>query len=429
MSEITKPIVLDETAKEIAYALYDIRNVLNSNGGTTVYGFHVNSKEPNPSNAVTYLRDAAGMTPAKMNYESGVFDYGSWKNAFFMPRPCMLRSDGTVAYYLKEYDYTKKLDGTASDIANVNFDGNAMMEWGRDNKLIWYKIVPDENDVTSYSVYIADHKEDDGFVAWSFYNKNDILCKHFYTPIYSGSLDSNNKLRSLSGQAIMHSKTGTQEMAYAKANGESWNIEVWSDKLLMFLLLYLMGKSLDVQSVFGQGHSTGGSSASSLLPTGALDDKGLFFGYSDGSHKVKVFGMEDQWAEQWNRVAGLMLNDGVYYYKMTEGTADGTTVTGYRQTDTNGMINGGQSPTSNNYVSAFRVHGDVILPDKVSGSSTTYYCDYFYQYQSGVRFAILGGRSGDGASCGFCVCLSSAVSNAYWGLGAALSCKPLAQVG
>lgn len=46
-----------------------------------------------------------------------------------MPRPCMLKSDGTVDYYLDPDDYTKKEDGeTPSDIANVNYNGNAMME-------------------------------------------------------------------------------------------------------------------------------------------------------------------------------------------------------------------------------------------------------------------------------------------------------------
>lgn len=75
---------------------------------TKVYGFHINSKESDPSKAVTYLLDAVGMTPAKMDYANSKFDYGSWKNAFFMPKPCMLKSDGTVDYYLDQNDYSKR---------------------------------------------------------------------------------------------------------------------------------------------------------------------------------------------------------------------------------------------------------------------------------------------------------------------------------
>ena len=136
--------------------------------------------------------------------------------------------------------------------------------------------------------------------------------------------------------------------------------------------------------------------------------------------------MEDQWAEQMNRCCGLILDNGIYKYKLTEGTADGSTVIGYPTDNTNGMLDGGQSPTANGYVNKFAVTGDTILPNSVSGGSSTYYCDYFYQNQGGVRFALIGGSSGVGAGCGFCVSLDRVVGNAGWDVGGALSCKPLA---
>jgi hypothetical protein len=81
----------------------------------------------------------------------------------------MLKYDGTVDYYLDPNDYSKKLDGTASDVADPTYAGNAMMEWGRDGKIIWYKVVPD-SDPTSYSVYIADNQVDDAYVCYPFVN-------------------------------------------------------------------------------------------------------------------------------------------------------------------------------------------------------------------------------------------------------------------
>lgn len=81
-----------------------------------------------------------------------------------MPKPCMLKSNGTVDCYLDPDDYTKKEDGTGSPVANVDFDGNAMMEWGQGGKRIWYKIIPDTEDTSSATILIADHKHDDGFV-------------------------------------------------------------------------------------------------------------------------------------------------------------------------------------------------------------------------------------------------------------------------
>ncbi len=48
-------------------------------------------------------------TTAYMNFASGTFQYGSWKNAFFMPTPVMLKYDGTEDYAL----YAKEVTTTA----------------------------------------------------------------------------------------------------------------------------------------------------------------------------------------------------------------------------------------------------------------------------------------------------------------------------
>ena len=385
-----------------------------------IYGFHVNSAESDPSAAVTYLADAVGMTPAKMNFSTGVFDYGSWADVFFMPRPCMLRTNGTVAYYLNPNDYTKKADGTASDIANTSFDGNAMMEWGQDGKKIWYKIVPDANP-ESYSVYIADHQEDANYKCWSFYNKDNKLLDHFYTAIYRGS-NVGNKLRSLSGQPIMASQTADTEVSLAKANSAYWNISTWADSLLMYLLLYLMGKSLDLQGTFGQGDSNGYSVHSTTMTTGECNTKGLFWGSSDNTKKAKVFGMEDPWGSVFYRCLGLMQTGGNVYYKMTEGTADGSTAPSYPTSAVTGMINGGACSSTSGYVTKQKpVNGTMIIPSAVGGSESTYYCDYYWVNTAIVALAIVGGNSNNGANCGFYVNLNNASSNANWNIGAAHS--------
>lgn len=71
---------------------------------------------------ITYLEDAFGKSPAYMNFETGVFNYGGWENAFFMPKPCMLKYDGTVDYYLDPNDYTKRVDiSIPEDYKPVNY--------------------------------------------------------------------------------------------------------------------------------------------------------------------------------------------------------------------------------------------------------------------------------------------------------------------
>lgn len=132
MSDVTEPIVLDSTGQAIAAHLKGIHDALSRNAHT-VYAFHIDGSESDPEDAVTYMEDAVGMTPAYMDYANSKFNYGSWAGAFFMPQPCMVLQSGVVDYYLDPDDYTKKADGTASDIADTTYEGNAMIEWGPGN--------------------------------------------------------------------------------------------------------------------------------------------------------------------------------------------------------------------------------------------------------------------------------------------------------
>ena len=393
--------------------------------GYKLYGFHINSKESDPAAAVTYLEDAVGMTPARMDFTNGAFDYGSWRNAFFMPRPCILKTNGSVDYYLDENDYTKKEDGTASDIANTAYDGNAMMEWGRDGKKIWLKVVPDAGDPTSVSIYISDKKIDSTFHDWSFINRNNQHVDHFYTAIYNGSRDSNEKMRSLSGQALSFSLTATAELEAIQKNGTEYYSDVLADRMLITYLLWMMGKSLDLQRTYGQGLSTGGEAAMKAYQTGALNKSGLFFGYSDTTHASKVFGMENFWACQWRRTAGLINKNGAIFYKLTRGTADGSTATDYN-TDGTGYLAGPTSMPDGGFVKKYDYSTGAYIPAEVGGSDSTYYCDYYWINKSATCYALYGGGSDNGSGCGSCVRLCSDAGVAGWSFGAALSFKPAA---
>ena len=101
------------------------------------YGMRINLADSNPATRVTYLYDAAGMTPAKMNFAAGMFDYGDWGDIWFVKnnRPVMLNNDGTVDYELNHENHALKMTGGASDIASAAYAGNAMSEI----PLIWVK--------------------------------------------------------------------------------------------------------------------------------------------------------------------------------------------------------------------------------------------------------------------------------------------------
>ena len=315
--------------------------------GNIIYGFHINGEESDPDKMVSYIADAVGMTPAYMDFDKDTFNYGSWKDAFFMPRPCMLKYDGTVDYYLDENDYTKRAGGGDSDVKNVSYEGNAMMEWGKDGRLIWVKVVPDQNPISG-SVYIANYQADDDFHAWSFENASGTLSEHFYTAIYKTYDEfKNNRSRSLSLDYAMQ-ESAENCIAYAKNNNvndkEMWYIEVLSDVMIEEFLLILIAKTTNLRSTFGNG--TGGS-----LGNGKHDSKGLFYGTlygkNDDGGGIKVFGMSNFWSDR--RYSGYILDHGIQKIKMTYSDADGQS--------------GGYSKNGENYI-------DIGLPLEQCGSAT-----------------------------------------------------------
>ena len=397
---------------------------------TIVYGWHIDPDEADSDMCVTYLNDAVGMTPAAMG--ATAFNYGTWEDAFFMPRPCMLKSDCTVDYYLDPSDYSKKEDGTPSDIANPDYDGNAMMEWGK----IWYKFVPTETDGEVY-FYVADYKADNDYHCWCNIDSQNNETDHFYTAIYNGT--GTEKLRSISG-VILTSANGnggttvTQEVERATANNTTnnveWYTEVYSDRMLINMLLVLMGKSLNSQAVYGRGLDTGGQTAKEAYVTGALNDKGLFWGdISAGTSGVKVFGMENYWGCVWHRTAGLISFDNHAYAKLTYSTADGSSTTGYNQTGS-GYLDFGSTPNTNGWIKTMKYNRKGLIPfiiDGAEGNSNYYYGDYYYQ-NANTRYLLLGCRSGLGLNAGaMCFSLNATPDNALWNCSTTLSCKPISK--
>ena len=435
-----------------------------------IYGFHIDPEESDPSDAVTYIADATGFIPARMTNNG--FSYGSWAGAFFMPIPCMVKYDGTVDYYLDPSDYNKKLDGTASDVASLNYDGNAMMEW----PLIWYKYEAGTSNGEGY-VYISNVQADDDFVCWSNYDCDNNIIPHFYTAIYNGTsaptystsktynvgdrvtysnaeykcttavttaeswnsskwtqVASTTRLRSLSGVQLTPDNgngntTGTTEVNRAVANNTNnkteWYIETLADRELINMLLVLIGKSLNCQAVFGRGMDAGNQSAKEAYVTGTLNDKGLFWGVTtNGNNAVKVFGMENYWACVRHRTAGMIGYSNGYKVKLTHGTADGSTAASFNSDGTGYREITVKRPSSG-YLKYMDWHDDVYVPKTTGGTTTTYYSDYHTNGDTG--YLSMGGTSAYDLKCGpFYFNLNSVFPASNWDLSAALSLKPLA---
>lgn len=391
----------------------------------TVYGMHINGAESNPDNMITYLSDCANAdftNPAHMDFTNNEFVWGDWEGAFFIPKSCMLKYDGTVDYYLDENDETKKADGTASDVANTTYAGNAMVEWGQ----LWWKIVPDANE-NGASFYIADAQVDNTYHAWNNVDCNGHINEHFYTPKYFGS-NVSSKLRSISGTSNSVSTTRDTEITYAKANNLDssnpiWYTEVYADWQLIFMLLFMMAKSTNVQTKYGYGRCI--SSNNSAINSGTMNGKGMFWGDTTQTNGVKVFGMENYWGNLFRACAGYMNLNNVIYTKLTYDTSDGSTVTGYNTTGNGYVSQGSVIGTKGGYISAMHYTSHGLTPKTVSGSDSTYFPDGCW-FSSGTMYGLTSGVWSVGLHVGFCSGLNYSVSDANAAFGACLSCKPLA---
>lgn len=397
-----------------------------------LYGFKLDQNESDPASMITYLSDCdnAIYKSAYMNYSTDTFDYGDWGDAWFIKKlkPCMLKYDGMVDYELDKNDYTKKADGADSDVANTAYEGNAMVGFPK----VYWKIV-DNGDNTA-NIYICDKKLDNDFVCWSHIDNNGNEIDYCYMPAFSGAL-VDGRLRSLSGLAPMANKTRQEEIDYAKANNTGsdiiWYTEVFSDRKLLELLLILIGKSTDTETVFGAGNNNSYVSTSNtgIKNSGTMNNKGLFWGSNDNVSGVKVFGMEHLWGNIWRAVAGWINDKGTQKVKMTYGTFDGSTTDGYNF-DGSGYIyipNSTTSGTSGGYTSKMLMTENGLIPVVASGSASTYYCDRLWFNNSQIRYPLVGGYSNLKSPLGvFYSTLSYSSSDAGWYFSVSLSCKPIA---
>lgn len=373
------------------------------------YGIKIKKGEKDPAKRVSYIYDAEGMTPAHMNFENGLFNYGTWPGVGFLNSkanyPCMVDYDGAEVYRLDPNDYSRREEGGPSDITNPAFPGNAMAafvggylaqyEDKEYEYIIWSNVKYDER-------YNAEHRTD---------TKGRELQGFYYRIFTPANIDG--KARSLSSLEPTRRNTAYDEMEMIELNGGKWSGLTWSRYNYIISLLMILGKTEDLRSAFGTGNSRSGR----VLEGGRLNTKGQFFGTNDSKEQIKVFHIEALWGNQFTRCMGLIAK-GKQVLVSPRGpynlTGDGYEVMATVDVDgfEYGFVNKTQMTKYGRVAKSF------------NGSEKTYTCNLASIDTSGdAEVAIVGGGADDGAGCGFCVYLGASPSGADWHLAPGLSCE------
>ena len=381
---------------------------MNSNEQIKRYGVKIRKGDINPITRVTYLHDAVGMTPAHMDFSRGVFNFGGWADIWFVKNnyPCMLKYDGTEDYKLNPNNYALKADGTPSDIANMDYAGNAMSAI----PLVWIK---QYEDAEHEYIILCEKQYDEDFHAYAHTRADESIMDVKYLAMFKGSYDG-TRLRSMSGDSLVHGRAQT-EIDRAAANNQSgadiWRTRSWADRNLVNCLLTVISRSDDSQTVFGAGNTTSGE----LLKTGTLNDKGQFFGYEETDKQVKVFHIEGWWGDQWERIVGILGDYGKVKVKMIPPY----NLTGEGYTDTGISWSGWNSGFIKNTVMSHLGR----IPNELE-QNAKHIPDWCWFDNDNINIALVGGLCDYGANCGAAYLrLNDAASDTNWTFGAALSCE------
>lgn len=388
------------------------------------YGYRVKMDEPDTSARVEYIYDAVGMTPAYMDFAAGSFNYGSWKNVWFVRDnyPCMVKSSGVEDYQLDPNNYTVRADDPSanSDVSNTNYDGNAMAAI----PLVWVKRW--QEDGYQY-VSFCEVQYDAGYKAYAHTRPDGSIAAKAYHAMFKGSLVG-GKLRSLVDLWPENGTNAQQELDYAKANGSEWNIRAWSLHELIADLLTLISKNMNAQAAFGTGCTTGyvddASQHYGQLKGGSLFSKGQFYGAgpSDTRTQVKVFHIEGFWGDRWDRLAGLIYENGVWKAKMT-GEGGGYNLTGEGYTAVcHGVPHSGTDSFWGWQKEVKQTEFGRFPVGELTGGDQSYEADFHWVNNHITAVCLAGARCGDGWGCGpRALDATNVAGGAWWAVGASLS--------
>lgn len=417
-----KTYIADKETLDKCYA------ILSADG---IYGFIEHMDILSPTARIEYIGQNKDFTPISLNKDTGTMTLNSWADfpIIVANKPWMVRADGTPDYRLDENDYTKKEDGTASDVSNTSYNGGAFS---------WLaKIYKQEYMLGNDRVVKFSMRERDGFEPVGFKDPSNNVLEGVWIPMFYGSIlgadTSTPKMVSLAGlQPCYNNTTDKEHTAIANFSSRAaflggGIVQTITDLLIMF------AKSTNSQEAYGYGNSSGYDA--SLAPTNGVKQNavvggGQFYGTKDAKSLNKIFhSIVLGTYQQWMRDPYTLLVNG--RYKVSKNyTYD---VTGAKYQDTGISLpkvlndDGSTQKTGIFYPHKYQtVPGFGAVPvHPCKGSTSTGGCDGLWQNVEIVAVARRFGACGDGTGAGLrYVAVGGTAGVASWGFGAAVLLLP-----
>ena len=365
----------------------------------------IDFSKSNPDTMCTYEDDASGMVEGSAEWD---------KQPIFKDLKNCILKNGEVLGYLKKENITKFEDGSSADITTLGNDVMLEIPYRVGYMISWL-------DSTRLKVSITDNPNDGDYEydAFSLDSYND--CDKIYIGTFKGYC-SGSKAYSSSGKSVTVSQTIDTFRTWCRARGTGYQQRTYGSVKLMQCLYIIRFGTLNSQNAVGMGYVL--SSHSSGVSTGGTNAYGFNSEIikstnpsymTDQNHQVKCLGIEDFWGNYWEFVDGIVSGSTREILTCDIAKNFVTNGSGYRN---NG--NGGVSADLGNYMSIPQGGNKAgFTPKTVSGSDSTYFCDYAYLRVSCLAF--FGGTWNSAGGAGaFLLHLGNAFSLSNAGVGCRL---------
>lgn len=353
--------------------------------GFSTWTVKIDQSNSNPLTCCTYADSAVGMNKASSEWDT-IFGY----------KPCIMQN-GNVVGYLNPNDFSKYENGSAAPITDSNYD--VMIEFPRRG----LNISTSDNIVT---ISLTDNPNDSNF-QYLAHKRGNVQKDYFYL----GAYVMTNGYKSVSGQSPLVNVNLTNFIDSTHARGASYEIMAFYQYTYIQALYVLKYGNLNSQQALGQGYVSGPSAQT----TGATNTKGMCYGSSSTTDRVKLFGLEDFWGNVYQWLSGLYSDSSRSLLTTTDNFGTNISASSWEYNVASGVssnINGWVSKVQGGNNSGFVV-------EKKSGSATTFFCDYGY-LRAGY-FPVVGGIWSDGDGAGVFYCnVGSSASDAFSNFGARL---------